>query len=100
VARKVTIPKKIIVGDWLVFGGMGAYTYSLISNFNNMVSCSSILILEEKGLVSSSDSLSQDESVKDLYQNSSGNMSEDTENEENNSTNTNTNINTNINKSS
>jgi diaminopimelate decarboxylase len=31
VASDVIIPASIDIGDWLCFGGMGAYTHSLIS---------------------------------------------------------------------
>lgn len=48
VARNIVIPDNIEIGDWFIFAGMGAYTYSLISQFNNMNSCSKIMILEDK----------------------------------------------------
>lgn len=31
IASNVTVPKNIEVDDWFCFGGMGAYTHSLIS---------------------------------------------------------------------
>lgn len=36
IARKIMVPKGVEVGDWLCFGGMGAYTYGPRSRFNGM----------------------------------------------------------------
>jgi diaminopimelate decarboxylase len=36
VARQIMMPKGVQVGDWLCFGGMGAYTYGPRSRFNGM----------------------------------------------------------------
>lgn len=36
IARKLQVPKSIQVGDWICFGGMGAYTYGPRSRFNGM----------------------------------------------------------------
>jgi len=36
IARKLMMPKDVQTGDWLSFGGMGAYTYGPRSRFNGM----------------------------------------------------------------
>lgn len=48
IASEVVIPRSIDIGDWLIFGGMGAYTYSMLSYFNSMNSCSKILVVENE----------------------------------------------------
>jgi diaminopimelate decarboxylase len=36
ISRKLMVPKDVQTGDWLSFGGMGAYTYGPRSRFNGM----------------------------------------------------------------
>lgn len=47
VAKNVVLPDNIEIGDWFCFGGMGAYTHSLVSAFNSMISVQQILVLDE-----------------------------------------------------
>ena len=42
IARQIMMPKGVKVGDWLCFGGMGAYTYGPRSRFNGMRSLVSV----------------------------------------------------------
>lgn len=43
IAKNITMPTNTKVGDWLCFGGMGAYTYGCRSNFNGMASTEKII---------------------------------------------------------
>jgi len=36
--KNVLLPGNLKVGDWICFGGLGAYSRSLQSNFNGMTS--------------------------------------------------------------
>jgi diaminopimelate decarboxylase len=36
IAKNISAPMDLDVGDWLCFGGMGAYTYSTKTEFNGM----------------------------------------------------------------
>jgi len=47
------VPEDMNVGDWMVFGGMGAYTYGPKSEFNGMSSLSRIFTLKDVGVESS-----------------------------------------------
>ena len=38
VASNIEVPEELKVGDWICVGGMGAYTYSLSTRFNGMLS--------------------------------------------------------------
>lgn len=38
VASNIEVPEELKVGDWICVGGMGAYTYSLSTCFNGMLS--------------------------------------------------------------
>lgn len=42
IAKSMSIPKEMKVGDWLCFSGMGSYTYGSRSNFNGMNSTEAI----------------------------------------------------------
>lgn len=43
IVNTIRIPQEIQVGDWLVFSGMGAYTYGPRSEFNGMKSTERIV---------------------------------------------------------
>jgi ornithine decarboxylase len=38
ITQNLHVPSEMKVGDWLIFGGMGAYTYGARSDFNGMKS--------------------------------------------------------------
>jgi hypothetical protein len=42
IARKVGVPVEAKVGDWMCFGGMGAYTFGCRTSFNGMVAAEHI----------------------------------------------------------
>jgi ornithine decarboxylase len=48
IGRKIFLPKSLDVDDWLCFGGMGAYTYAVRTNFNGMVGVDRFCVLENK----------------------------------------------------
>ncbi len=48
VANKILVPKDLEVDDWICIGGMGAYTFSMKSNFNGMVGANIIINLTEE----------------------------------------------------
>lgn len=43
IAKNIAVPSELAVGDWLCFGGMGAYTYGCRSNFNGMKSTQTVI---------------------------------------------------------
>lgn len=43
IAKNLAVPADLKVGDWLLIGGMGAYTYGCRSNFNGMTSTDRII---------------------------------------------------------
>jgi len=42
IAKNVSVPQEMRVGDWLCFSGFGAYTYGSRSNFNGMKSVENV----------------------------------------------------------
>jgi len=42
IAKSMSVPKEMKVGDWLCFSGMGSYTYGPRSTFNGMYSTETI----------------------------------------------------------
>lgn len=42
IAKSLSVPKEMKVGDWLCFSGMGSYTYGPRSTFNGMYSTETI----------------------------------------------------------
>lgn len=59
------MPKDIKIGDWFIFGGMGAYTYSLVSGFNSMDSCKNILVINNNEILVPKEEDSPDTTVLD-----------------------------------
>lgn len=43
ITQTINVPTELKVGDWLFFGGMGAYTYGTRTEFNGMKSCEKII---------------------------------------------------------
>jgi diaminopimelate decarboxylase len=43
IAKSIALPQNINVGDWLIIGGMGAYTVGPKSTFNGMVATQKII---------------------------------------------------------
>jgi len=43
IAKNISLPQNINVGDWLIIGGMGAYTVGPKSNFNGMEATKKII---------------------------------------------------------
>lgn len=36
IGKNIKAPTELQVGDWLVFGGLGAYSYAMRTKFNGM----------------------------------------------------------------
>jgi diaminopimelate decarboxylase len=43
ISSKAYLTNEIEVGDWMIFGGMGAYTVGPKSNFNGMKSTAKVI---------------------------------------------------------
>ncbi len=43
ITQNIHVPMDVKVGDWMVVGGMGAYTYGCRTEFNGMKSCEKII---------------------------------------------------------
>jgi len=51
ISKNLAIPVEAKVGDWFVFGGMGAYTHGSKSNFNGMTTTDMTYRLETPALI-------------------------------------------------
>jgi ornithine decarboxylase len=47
ISRSLAMPTEVRIGDWLCFGGMGAYTFGVKTTFNGMTATDEICRLEE-----------------------------------------------------
>lgn len=54
IIKNFMVPEDLNVEDWLVFGGMGAYTYGPKSEFNGMSSLSRVYAFKEESQSNSS----------------------------------------------
>ncbi len=43
ITQNIHVPTEVKVGDWMLVGGMGAYTYGCRTEFNGMKSCEKII---------------------------------------------------------
>ena len=46
ISTDVKVPCKLQIGDWLVFGGLGAYSSGMITKFNGMQAITKIYTWE------------------------------------------------------
>ena len=50
VADNILVPKDLDIDDWICFGGMGAYTFTLRTDFNSMTGSQNFLNLKYDNL--------------------------------------------------